>query len=76
MGNFFVVTSVALLSIVWAGGCATQTDIQAEQQARESLRSQVADSKASLEDIRREIAKVRGDIEEVRYRLDRLAKER
>ena len=76
MGNFFVVTFVALVSTVWASGCATQTDIQAEQQARESLRAQMADTKASLEDTRREIAKVRGDVEEVRYRLDRLAKER
>jgi tol-pal system protein YbgF len=67
---------VALLSLVWANGCATQTDIQAEQQARESLRAQMADTKASQEDTRREIAKVRGEIEEVRYRLDRLAKER
>jgi tol-pal system protein YbgF len=62
--------------MVWANGCATQTDIQAEQQARESLRAQMADTKASQEDTRREIAKVRGEIEEVRYRLDRLAKER
>ena len=76
MGNFFVVTFVALVSIVWASGCATQTDIQAEQQARESLRAQMADTKASVEDTRREISKVRGDVEEVRYRLDRLAKER
>jgi tol-pal system protein YbgF len=76
VGNFFVVTFVALASIVWASGCATQTDIQAEQQARESLRAQTADTKASLEDTRREIARVRGDVEEVRYRLDRLGKER
>ncbi len=76
MGNFFVVPLVALLPLLWASGCATQTDIQAEQQAREALRAQIADSKASQEDIRREIAKVRGDVEEVRYRLDRLAKER
>jgi tol-pal system protein YbgF len=76
VGNFFVVTFVALPFIVWVSGCATQTDIQAEQQARESLRSQIADTKASIEDTRREIAKVRGDVEEVRYRLDRLAKER
>ena len=76
MGNFFVVTFVALLPLVWASGCATQTDIQAEQQARESLRTQMADTKASMEDTRREIARVRGDVEELRYRLDRLAKER
>jgi len=76
VGNFFVVTFVALLPLVWASGCATQTDIQAEQQARESLRTQMADTKASMEDTRREIARVRGDVEELRYRLDRLAKER
>lgn len=76
MGNFFVVTFVALLPLLWASGCATQTDIQAEQQAREALRAQIADSKASQEDLRREIAKVRGEVEEVRYRLDRLARER
>jgi len=76
VGNFFVVTLVALLPLLWASGCATQTDIQAEQQAREALRAQIADSKASQEDLRREIAKVRGEVEEVRYRLDRLAKER
>ena len=76
MGNFLVVAFVALLSLAWTSGCATQTDIQAEQQAREALRAQFADNKASLEDLRREIGKVRGEIDEVRYRLDRLAKER
>jgi tol-pal system protein YbgF len=76
VGNFFVVTFVALLPLLWASGCATQTDIQAEQQAREALRAQIADNKASLEDTRREIAKVRGEVEDVRYRLDRLARGR
>lgn len=76
MGNFLVVTLVALFPLVWANGCATQTDIQAEQQAREALRTQLADNKASMEDLRREIGKVRGEVDEVRYRLDRLAKER
>jgi len=71
-----IVTFVALLPLLWASGCATQTDIQAEQQAREALRSQMADSRASLEDIRREIGKVRGEVDEVRYRLDRLGRER
>jgi tol-pal system protein YbgF len=61
---------------MWASGCATQTDIQAEQQAREALRTQFADNKASIEDLRREIGKVRGEVDEVRYRFDRLAKER
>lgn len=62
---------------LWMGGCATQTDLQAEQRARESLRSQiVADNRSSLDEVRREIQKVRGEVEEVRYRLDRASKER
>lgn len=62
---------------LWMSGCATQTDLQAEQRARESLRSQiVADNRSSLDEVRREIQKVRGEVEEVRYRLDRASKER
>lgn len=58
-------------------GCATQTDLQAEQRAREALRAQVvADNRASFDEIRREIQKVRGEVEEIRYRLDRASKER
>jgi tol-pal system protein YbgF len=76
VGNFFVVILLTFLPLVWASGCATQTDIQAEQQAREALRTQLADNKASIEDLRREIGKVRGEVDEVRYRLDRVAKER
>lgn len=63
--------------LLWAAGCATQSDLQAEQRARESLRSQVVtDNRASLDEVRREIQKVRGEVEEVRYRLDRTSKER
>jgi tol-pal system protein YbgF len=63
--------------LLWASGCATQADLRAEQQARETLRSQiVADNRASLEEVRRDIQKVRGEVEELRYRLDRAAKER
>lgn len=58
-------------------GCATQADLQTEQKARETLRSQVvADSRTSLDELRREIQKVRGEVEEIRYRLDRASKER
>lgn len=57
-------------------GCATQADLQAEQQARDDLRMQFADNKAAMDDMRREIERVRGEVEEVRYRLERVAKER
>lgn len=57
--------------------CATQSDIQTEQRAREALRSQViADSRTALDELRREVQKVRGEVEEIRYRLDRASKER
>lgn len=58
-------------------GCATQTDLQTEQRAREAIRAQiVADNQTALDEIRREIQKVRGEVEEIRYRLDRASKER
>lgn len=68
---------VILPLLLWTNGCATQSDLQGEQRARESLRSQiVADNRSSLDEVRREIQKVRGEIEEVRHRLDRASKER
>lgn len=63
--------------LLWGSGCATQTDLQAEQRAREALRAQiVADSRSSVDDLRREVQKVRGEVEDLRRRLDRSAKER
>lgn len=70
------ILSIAPL-LLWGSGCATQSDLRAEQQAREALRAQIiADNRASLDDVRRDIQKVRGEVEELRYRLDRTAKER
>jgi tol-pal system protein YbgF len=63
--------------LVWGGGCATQTDLQAEQRARESLRAQIAaDSRTAFDEVRHDIQKVRGEVEEMRNRLDRVAKEK
>ncbi len=63
--------------LVWGNGCATQTDLQAEQKARETLRAQIAsDNRASFDEIRREVQNVRGEVEEIRNRLDRTSKER
>lgn len=76
MRDSFLAIFAALSLLWWASGCATQTDIQQEQQAREALRAQIADNKASLDEVRREIQKVRGEVEEVRYRLDRVSRER
>jgi TolA-binding protein len=66
----FVVTLPAL----WGSGCATQTDLQNVQKDRDTLRTQLADAKASMDNMRREIERVRGEVEELRYRLDRVAR--
>jgi len=66
----------ALAFLFWMSGCATQADLQAEQQMRDAMRSQLADSKATTDALRGEIDKVRGEVEELRHRLDRVAKAR
>jgi tol-pal system protein YbgF len=70
------VGSIALLACVWAGGCATQADLQAQSRESEQLRTQLADSRVANEAMRREVEKVRGEMEELRYRVDRVAKTR
>jgi tol-pal system protein YbgF len=70
------VGSIALLACVWASGCATQADLQAQSRENEQLRTQLADSRVANEAMRREVEKVRGEMEELRYRVDRVAKTR
>src|SRR5262249_10876140 len=60
----------ALLSIALAGaiaGCATQADIQELEREQRLIRSQLADTRASLETLERDVAKVRGGVDEVRH---------
>jgi tol-pal system protein YbgF len=70
------VGSIALLACVWASGCATQADLQAQNRESEQLRTQLADSRVANEAMRREVEKVRGEMEELRYRVDRVARTR
>jgi tol-pal system protein YbgF len=70
------VGSIALLACVWASGCATQADLQAQNRENEQLRTQLADSRVANEAMRQEVEKVRGEMEELRYRVDRVAKTR
>jgi tol-pal system protein YbgF len=67
---------LTLTSLLWFNGCATQADLQAEQQMRDSMRAQLADSYATSAALQSELAKARGEIEELRYRIDRVAKTR
>ncbi|MGH7964879.1 MAG: hypothetical protein ACRERD_24205, partial [Candidatus Binatia bacterium] len=64
MNNLRVGTLIALLALLWVSGCATQADLQAEQRARDDLRTQFADNKATIDDMRREVERVRGEVEE------------
>ena len=76
MKTLVAVGSIALLACVWASGCATQADLQAQSRENEQLRTQLADSRVANEAMRREVEKVRGEMEELRYRVDRVAKTR
>lgn len=68
---------LTLTSLLWLnGGCATQADLQAEQRMRDSMRAQLADSRATSEALQSELAKARGEIEELRHRIDRVARTR
>jgi tol-pal system protein YbgF len=71
-----VTVLLTLTSLLWLSGCATQSDIQAEQRMSESMRTQLADSRATSDAFQSELAKVRGEVEELRHRVDRIVKTR
>lgn len=48
-------------------GCATQADIQDLSLEQRKIRSQLADTRASLESMQRELARLRGGVDEARY---------
>ena len=56
-----------LLVGVGLAGCATQADIQELQREQKRLRTQLADTRASMDTVSRDVAKVRGGVDEVRY---------
>ena len=74
MSKLFLVGVISLL--VWAGGCATQADLQQTLKEQHSMRSVAANQNVALEDVRRQIEKVQGEIEEIRHYLQRATRER
>ena len=56
-----------LLVLLVVAGCATQADIQDVAREQRRLRSQLADTRASVEEMQRDIAQVRGGVDEVRH---------
>lgn len=57
----------ALASIVLVAGCATQADIQDVFREQRRIRTQLADTRATVEELQRDIAGLRGNVDEVRY---------
>ena len=57
----------ALVLVLALAGCATQADIQELEREQRRMRTQLADTRATLDTVQREIAKVRGGVDEVRY---------
>lgn len=61
-------TAVVVLAFgAGLAGCATQADIQELQREQKRMRTQVADTRATLDSMQRDVAKVRGGVDEVRY---------
>ena len=67
-----VMCALSLLSI---GGCATQADLQQVQNERGAMRTQVANTNATIAGLQREGQRVQGELEELRHRLDRVSKQ-
>ena len=74
--KFFCHSSLCCIILsVWIAGCATQADLQQVQGERSEIRTQMANTNASLDSIRREIQRVQGEFEELRHRLNRISKQ-
>ena len=69
----FVIVLFALLSM--CTGCATQADIQQGQNELGAIRSQLANTSASVNSLRREVERVQGDVEELRNHVNRVSQQ-
>lgn len=59
----------------WLAGCATQADLQQVQSERRAMRTQVANTGASIDSLQRKVQRLQGEIEELRHGLTRLSKQ-
>lgn len=66
-------TLALLLIACSAVGCATQADLQDIRREQRSIRSQLADTRATVEGMERDLAKVRGRVDETRFTSKREA---
>ncbi len=58
----------------WLAGCATQADLQQVQSERRAIRTQVANTDASIDSLDRKVQHLQGKLEEFGHNLTRLSK--
>ncbi len=58
----------------WLAGCATQADLQQVQSERRAIRTQVANTDASIDSLGRKVQQLQGKLEEFEHNLTRLSK--
>lgn len=58
----------------WLAGCATQADLQQVQSERRAIRTQVANTDASIDSLGRKVQQLQGKLEEFEHNLARLSK--
>ena len=58
----------------WLAGCATQADLQQVQSERRAIRTQVANTDASIDSLDRKVQQLQGKLEEFGHNLTRLSK--
>jgi len=63
----FRVLGLAVVASMALVGCATQADIADLEREQHRIRTQLADTRATVDGMQREIAKLRGKVEEVHY---------
>ena len=59
----------------WLAGCATQADLQQVQSERRAIRTQVANTDASIDSLGRKVQQLQGKLEEFGHNLTRLSKQ-
>lgn len=59
----------------WLAGCATQADLQQVQSERRAIRTQVANTGASIDGLQSKVQQLQGEIEELRHGLTRVSKQ-
>jgi tol-pal system protein YbgF len=59
--------ALLLVAVVTVAGCATQADLQELRHEQRSIRSQLADTRATLDGMQRDLAATRGKVQENRH---------